>query len=318
MSYKLVDEYLNYLLNNKNRSINTFNAYRRDLEEFHIYLKEQRYPNTEFAEEFYSHIKLADVNSFVSYLKQDKTINGKEKKGNSPSSINRKGICVKEFFKFLRKNGYVDKSIAEDLELPKIGKRIHETLTIDEVNKLISIADDKGNRYRVRDVCMLIFFLSMGFRVSELCNLKLENIKTDEIIIKGAKGNKERKAFLYEAAIKALENYLEYRKERGLENTEYLFVSRSGKKLEDVGINKIIKKYAKEAGIDKDITAHSLRHSFATLAYNEGNLDIVQLQALLGHENISTTKIYTKINESKLRESANKNPLAHIKINETD
>lgn len=302
MSYEMVDNYINYITNNKGKSLNTAKAYNRDLNELHIFLV-NKYHNPELNKEFYNSISLIDLDSFMVYLKKEKN--------NSPASRNRKGIAVREFFKYLKRIKYVTEDIAEDLELPKIPQRLHISLTLEEAVKIIDVANNKGNKFRSRDTCILMFFLTTGLRVSELCNIKLDDIQGNvlKVIVKG---DKQRKVFLSDSVLKILNEYLEYREANKLDAQEYLFVSKNGKQLKTSDIDYMVKKYAKKADINKKISAHKLRHSFASISYNNGKVDIRSLQELLGHKNISTTQIYTNVNDDMLEESINKNPITHI------
>ena len=161
---------------------------------------------------------------------------------------------------------------------------------------------DKGNKNYYRDYCILTLFLNCGMRLSELCNIEIEKIKGDTLTIIG-KGNKERTVYLNEASIAAIENYLKNRNDSKAteEAKKYLFLSSKYRPIKNAGFK------------DQKYTPHKLRHTAATLMYKYGNVDIRSLQNILGHENISTTQIYTHVDDETLREAVKTNPLANIK-----
>lgn len=313
MVFKMVENYIEFLKENKNRSQNTCKSYHHDLVEFHNWLLQQ-YPSTIFNKDFYKNITISDMDAFVRYLKRNKLVNGKIKKGNSAASINRKQICIKEFWKFLQRNDYINENIAEKLELVKIPERLHEWLSEEQVVNLINtIASNTKDRFRVRNSTIVLLFIVTGLRVSELCNIRLSDIKDGMLYCVG-KGNKERKIPLSISTLKTLNKYLDDKKQNGFIDTEYLFVSKSGSKLATTDIDYMLKKYSKKCNINiSSMSAHKLRHSFASISYIK-NVDIRSLQLLLGHSSIKTTEIYAHQNDKILQESINKNPLAHLNI----
>lgn len=302
MCYKAVDSYINFLLNNKRKSLNTEKAYKRALIEFHNFISNKN-SDVIFDRKFYQSISLIDLDNFIAYL-------NKEKK-NSASTINQKGTIIKEFGKYLKRIGYLKENIFEDVELPEIPQRLHVTLTEEEAIRLLNAVKSDTSKFKIRNTAIILTFLTTGVRVSELCDIEPSNIRENTLYVIG-KGNKERKIYLPDSTLKVLEEYLEFKKKNNLENTKYLFVSKTGSQLKTPNIDDLIKKYCQLAGINKNISAHKLRHSFASISHNVGNVDIRSLQELLGHSSIKTTQIYVSVNDEKLKDSINKNPLAHI------
>lgn len=200
------------------------------------------------------------------------------------------------------------------MESPKINKRHPIYLTLDESVSLLSSLDTNNCNY-LRDYCILTLFLNCGMRLSELCSIKIDKIKGDTLTIIG-KGNKERTVYLNDACISAINNYLSKRNDSKAtdENKKYLFLSSRNTPINKRTVELLVKKHVKNAGLtNAKYTPHKLRHTAATLMYKHGNVDIRSLQSILGHENISTTQIYTHVDEEILREAANSNPLANIK-----
>ena len=227
-----------------------------------------------------------------------------------PSSIARKASALRSFYKFLMLEKIITKNPAKDLELPKRGRALPKYLSREEIELLISSAGDVKNSIRLR--CMIELLFASGLRVSELCELPMSANLGDKLLIHG-KGAKERLVPMHEAAQDALHKWLNV---RGEVDSKYIFPSNSatGHITRD-GFFKILKKCATLSGIDpKRVSPHVLRHSFAShLLAGGANLRIIQ--TMLGHEDISTTQIYTHVLPEKLRDTVEKaHPLAHNKI----
>lgn len=227
-----------------------------------------------------------------------------------PSSIARKASALRSFYKFLMLEKIITKNPTSNLELPKRGRALPKYLSPQEIELLISSAGDTKNSVRLR--CMLELLYASGLRVSELCELPLSANLGDKLLIHG-KGAKERLVPMHEAAQDALHKWLEL---RGDNDSKYVFPtnSQTGHITRD-GFFKILKKCAVLAGIDPHrVSPHVLRHSFAShLLANGANLRIIQ--TMLGHEDISTTQIYTHVLPEKLRDTVESaHPLAHNEI----
>lgn len=284
----LIAQFFNYLLVEKGLTKNTLYNYRIDLNQFIYYLKS------------IDKNSISDINSellvnFIDFLK---------KRRMSSRSLARKIVTLKNFFKYLIVDNIIDSNPAAILESQKIGIHLPEYLIIDEVEKLLNIFH-MDDQYEMRDKTIIELMYSTGLRVSEVSDLKKSNVNVIEkyIKIKG-KGNKERIIPIGHRAVDLINQYLlEIRPilEKVNKHNDYLFLNWMGGRLSRVSIWKIIKNYALKAGITKNISPHTLRHSFATHLLNNG-ADLRSVQELLGHSDISTTQIYTHLNYKKLKE----------------
>ncbi|MCC5433210.1 tyrosine recombinase XerC [Clostridium perfringens] len=317
---KRVIEFLNYLENVKGKSLNTIKGYSVDLGLFFKFLKVykglennielekiEEVEISDLGDNFIKDITLSDIYAFLAFLEKVRN--------NSAYARARKVATLKSFFKFLNsKIKLIDENPTVELESPKINKRHPVYLTLDQSITVLN-SMDKGNKNYYRDYCILTLFLNCGMRLSELCNIEIEKIKGDTLTIIG-KGNKERTVYLNEASIAAIENYLKNRNDSKAteEAKKYLFLSSKYRPINKRSVEILVKKHIENAGFkDQKYTPHKLRHTAATLMYKYGNVDIRSLQNILGHENISTTQIYTHVDDETLREAVKTNPLANIK-----
>ena len=317
---KRVIEFLNYLENVKGKSLNTIKGYSVDLGLFFKFLKVykglennielekiEEVEISDLGDNFIKDITLSDIYAFLAFLEKVRN--------NSAYARARKVATLKSFFKFLNsKIKLIDENPTVELESPKINKRHPVYLTLDQSITVLN-SMDKENKNYYRDYCILTLFLNCGMRLSELCNIEIEKIKGDTLTIIG-KGNKERTVYLNEASIAAIENYLKNRNDSKAteEAKKYLFLSNKYRPINKRSVEILVKKHIENAGFkDQKYTPHKLRHTAATLMYKYGNVDIRSLQNILGHENISTTQIYTHVDDETLREAVKTNPLANIK-----
>lgn len=317
---KRVIEFLNYLENVKGKSLNTVKGYSVDLGLFFKFLKVykglennielekiEEVEISDLGDNFIKDITLSDIYAFLAFLEKVRN--------NSAYARARKVATLKSFFKFLNsKIKLIDENPTVELESPKINKRHPVYLTLDQSITVLN-SMDKGNKNYYRDYCILTLFLNCGMRLSELCNIEIEKIKGDTLTIIG-KGNKERTVYLNEASIAAIENYLKNRNDSKAteEAKKYLFLSSKYRPINKRSVEILVKKHIENAGFkDQKYTPHKLRHTAATLMYKYGNVDIRSLKNILGHENISTTQIYTHVDDETLREAVKTNPLANIK-----
>ena len=235
----------------------------------------------------------------------------------SPVTLNLKLNGIKSFFHFLYRDELIGKDPAKDIELSKIGRHLPDVLTEEEVNTMLD-SFDENNIYELRNKTILEVLYSAGLRVSELCNLKTNNINLKECQLRVlGKGDKERIAYIGAKAAKLIEKYYDLSRPKLLkgEENQFLFVSNSGEQLSRAYILTIIKKCAKICNINKNVHPHTFRHSFAThLLENDADLRSVQL--LLGHADISTTEIYTHLSNSKLKDEYKKHHPFSIKKEE--
>jgi len=276
---KMIEMFINHILIEKNLSLNTANAYKNDLNKFKIFIEQKNVDINKLDYEIFT--------SFIIFLK---------KKNYSSTSIVRIISGVRNFYKFLVARGYI-KNPEVNIESPKIEKKLPEVLTEEEIEKLLNV--NKVSRKHLRNLAILELFYSSGLRISELCNLKINdlNLENGFIRVKG-KGNRERIALLNKFSVEMLRKYLSERK-TGID--EYLFLNNRNKKISRQSVWKVVKKYAKYAGIGKDVKPHTLRHTFATHLLERG-MDLRVVQELLGHKSIATTEIYTHLNRKKIKE----------------
>lgn len=278
--------YQRYLKLERNFTANTVDAYMRDLQKLMDYLRAEGIDPVE--------VKLEDLQHFAASLHDI---------GISPRSQCRILSGVRAFYRFLFVDGWVDSDPSELLESPQIGEHLPEVLSTEEVDMLEKAIDlSKWEGHRNKAIIEVLF--SCGLRVSELVNLKLSNLYLDEefLLVEG-KGRKERLVPISPRAIKELGYWFDDRCRMDIKPGEedYVFLNRRGAHLTRTMILIMIKRLAEEAGIHKTISPHTLRHSFAT-ALLEGGADLRAIQAMLGHESIGTTEIYTHIDTHTLRE----------------
>lgn len=284
---ELLKEYNYYLSGELNLSNNTKISYNNDLKKYIIHL--QKYRNVKDAKD----ITTEDIRSYLATLKR---------RNLQASSRARTLTAIKSFHKFLSLEKYTNINASELIDAPKQEKKLPIILSITEVDKIIEsieLSDAKD----IRDRTMIELAYSCGLRVSELVNLETTDLHLDMGFIKIlGKGNKERIVPVGEIALDTINKYLkESRPQFQKTHTKGMFLNRSGTKLTRHAFNKILKERSINAGITKDVNPHMLRHSFASHLLENGT-DLRFIQELLGHENISTTEIYTHINNKKLRE----------------
>ncbi len=284
-SVEIMKGYLRYLKLERSYSPNTVEAYHRDvLLLLEFFRKKEISP---------ADARLEDLEQFSA---------GLHDLGEGPRSQARILSGVRSFYRYLQLEGYLKMDPSELLESPQIGEHLPEYLTTDEVDQLEASIDlSKWEGQRNKAIIEVLF--SCGLRVSELVNLQLSNLYLDEKFVRViGKGNKERLVPISDAAIKELNLWFYDRRQMDIKPGEegYVFLNRRGHHLTRVMILIMIKKRAQDAGIKKTISPHTLRHSFAT-ALLRGGADLRAIQAMLGHENIGTTEIYTHLETSDLR-----------------
>lgn len=280
-----LDQFIDFLEVERGVSLNTIQSYRRDIEKFIRYAQAKK--------KDISSISREELMSFLVQLKKD---------GLAATSIARNLASLKTFWKFLAMERIVPENVAAVIETPKTWKTIPDVLNRQEVEKLLGAPSRKGLT-GPRDKAILELMYATGLRVSEVKDLKKANVNLEAGFVKcSGKGGKERVVPLGKVAKEAIERYIATSRKKLLskKEDEHLFLSRLGKRLSRQSIWKIIQKYAKQAGIKKHITPHTLRHSFATHLL-EGGAELRGVQEMLGHADISTTQIYTHINKDKLK-----------------
>lgn len=282
----LVDQFLDYLSVERGLSRNTISSYRQDLAKFTEYLSSRRAGNIKEATRH-------DISKYLYFLKD---------KGLAANSIARNLAAIKVFYRFLVAERIIKEDAAGAMESPRLLKSLPEVLDTNEVTRMLEVPD-KRNLLGVRDKAVLELMYATGMRVSEMTDLLLGSLNLDVGFIRcKGKGGKERIIPVGRHAKLALAKYLEKARPRlsGSLEEKHLFVSRLGKKISRQSLWKLLKKYAREAGIKRKITPHTLRHSFATHLLEKG-ADLRSVQEMLGHADISTTQIYTHIDKARLK-----------------
>lgn len=281
-----VENFINFLERDKRLSLNTLQSYRRDIEQYTTYLREINATN----------ISATNKTTVIAYLLH------LQKKGRATSTISRNLASIRSFYQFLHKNKIIDLDPTSELESPKVEKKLPQILSTQEVELLLDqpkCLDLKG----IRDKAMLELLYATGIRVSELISLNLTDINLDLGFIKCNKGTRERSIPIGSISVAAVNEYLLKSRNFLIQdaNEEALFVNVNGKRLTRQGFWKIIKHYKNQANINKDITPHTLRHSFAAHLLENG-ADLRSIQEMLGHSDISSTQIYAQIAKNKIKE----------------
>jgi integrase/recombinase XerD len=282
----LVEQFLDYVSLERGLAENTRSAYASDIEAFHGFLisKKIRSFNT------------VTRKHILDFLTAEKN------RGMKMSSISRRLVSIKIFFRYLHQESLLGKNVTEVMDSPQLGRILPTTLTHKEVERLLSAPDDKS-RYGLRDSAMLEIFYATGIRVSECAALKLDDIHFDSGYLRClGKGNKVRIVPFGETARQHLERYLSEARPSFSDNPgeRHVFLTYRGKKFSRKGIWLLIKKHGANAGIAKTISPHTLRHSFAShLLANGAPLRVIQ--EMLGHADIATTQVYTHVDQGMLK-----------------
>ncbi|MFC1666872.1 tyrosine recombinase XerC [Candidatus Omnitrophota bacterium] len=278
---RYIQKFIIYLKIEKNSSPHTFTNYQIDLKEFNDSIKQKPLEN----------ITHVDVRLFLARLKE---------KNFSKRSVARKMACLRSFFKFLCREGYIKTNPAITLQTPKLERRLPIFLDTGDVVKLVE-SPDLSDIYGLRDRAILETLYSSGIRVSELVGLNKENVDFISGVLKVyGKGKKERLAPIGDRALKAMRNYLEKIGTLSIKEKKAVFVNKSGRRMSDRAVRRIVEKYIRKTSLNEKISPHSLRHSFATHLLDRG-ADLRSVQELLGHANLSTTQIYTHVTTERMK-----------------
>jgi len=288
-----IKRFLTYLVVEKGFSENTIAAYRNDL-----------YQLASFVEEEAAKRSLAP--SWVSFSRQGMLsylLNLKER-NYAPTTAARKVAAAKSFFSFVVAEGILKDNPTQDLRSPKVGKSLPKPISVSQVHRLLEQPTKLSTPEAKRDEAMLALLYATGMRVSELMSLNLGDVDTVGGYVRCfGKGHKERLIPIYEQAASLVEEYITTARlqlTRSNKTEKALFLNRRGERLTRQGFWQILKGYAKSAGLEKEISPHTLRHSFATHMLN-GGADLRSVQELLGHANISTTQVYTHLTSEHIR-----------------
>jgi integrase/recombinase XerD len=315
--FDLLERFLGYFQAIKARSPLTIREYRYDLVLFFRYLLRRRGlapADQSWAEISISaidsnllrSIQLTDFYAYITWLSQERHC--------GPATRARKIAALRAFFNYLKNKAYVcDVNVAAELESPKLLKRLPRHLSLDESRQLLQTAADSDHQWSNRDYCILTLFLNCGLRLAELCGINSSNIREDTLVVLG-KGGKERTIYLNSACLEAIELYRQERPKTGLKTPEAFFISRLSQRISPKTVQYLIKKYIAAAGLDSArYSVHKLRHTAATLMYKYGKVDIRALQIILGHVSVSTTEIYTHVDDESLHHAVEQNPLNQVR-----
>lgn len=282
----LVQKFISFLERDKRLSMNTLQSYKRDIEQYMTYLLETNMNNI-------SNTTKATIIAYLLHL---------QKKGRATSTISRNLASIRSFYQYITKNKLIEHDPTAELESPKVQKKLPQILSTQEVELLLEqpkCVDLKG----YRDKAMLELLYATGIRVSELISLNMTDINLDMGFIRCNKGTRERMIPIGSMAVSALREYLSKARDLMIQDSDEkaIFVNVNGRRLTRQGFWKIIKQYKNQAKINKDITPHTLRHSFAAHLLENG-ADLRSIQEMLGHSDISSTQIYAQIAKNKIKE----------------
>jgi len=313
----VLKKFLGYLQTVKGKSLKTVEEYFLDLRTFFRYIKIKKYivpKNTVFEDisisdvtiDLLKTITLLDIFEYMNYLSKERQ--------NKSAARSRKCSSLRMFFKYLtNKTGELKVNPTEELETPKLGKHLPKFLTLEQSKMLLNTVSSCAGKFKERDYCIITIFLNCGLRLSELVGIDFNDIKPDGTLKVIGKGNKERIVYLNEACKKSIENYKKVRPNDKIKDKNALFISRQHNRISVKTVQLIVNKYLKMAGLGElGCSVHKLRHTAATLMYQYGNTDIRILKEILGHENLSTTEIYTHISNSQIKKAADSNPLNNL------
>ncbi len=312
-----VIQFIYYQSNVKNKSELTLNEYCLDLRLFLRFLiisgSKKKFTDEEIcsiditglSNDFYKNITLNDAYRFLSYCKETRL--------NKERSRARKASAIRTFFKYLKINGIIDDNPMINLDSPKLKKSLPKYLTIDQAQKLLTSVDGK---HKERDYCILTLFLNCGMRLSELVSINYNEIKYEEstafTVITG-KGNKQRTIYFNNACVNAIKSYLAVRPSDAVIDKYALFLSNRKTRISIKTVQHLVDVYLDKAGLSgMGFSVHKLRHTAATLMYQTGKVDVLELKELLGHENLNTTQIYTHLESEKLKKAVDANPLSNF------
>lgn len=314
----LLRDYLYYMQTVKGKSPQTVDEYFIDIRTFLRFLKIKKNmvsPSVEFKdikiddldENFFKSVTLLDAYEFMNYLLRERK--------NDSSARARKTSAIKGFYNYLTvKKHILDKDPLKELERPKEKKSLPKFLTLEQSIDLLNAVEGKNKE---RDYAILTLFLNTGMRLAELVGLNYTDIRDDNSCRVVGKGNKERIIYLNSACINAVQDYMKVRPADGVTDKHALFLSARKRRISRESVQKIVYKYLEKIGLDSQgYSAHKLRHTAATLMYQEGNVDIRVLKEILGHENLGTTEIYTHLNTKQLEKAASSNPLNKVRKKE--
>lgn len=311
---KLVQQYLVYIEAIKEHSELSVLEYAGDLRTFFRYLVKEKglspadvsYEDTDISKidlDFIKSITLNDAYQFLIYCKNERR--------NNEATRARRVVSIRRFFTYLTDNlGLLETNPMKNLDTPKIKKSLPKYLTLDEAQRLLSVIDGK---FKERDFAIITLFLNCGMRLAELVSIDYNDIRSDNTLTITGKGNKERTVYLNNACIDAIDAYMKVRPNEGVKDRA-LFLSARNQRISPRMVEIMVNKNLEKASLGgRGLSVHKLRHTAATLMYQHGNVDVLLLKEILGHENLGTTEIYTHITKEQTRKAIETNPLADNK-----
>lgn len=316
-------EFSNYKIAVQGRSKLTVEQYLLDLDQFFRYLlcsrnhKNNRFSQEQFEEQSLDEVDIplcgsvspAEIIAFVGWEASERD--------NKPAARARKLSAIRSFYKFLTSSKhYLTENPARDIESPRVKQALPKFLTLEESLLLLdTIRADGESKTMRRDYCMVTLFLNCGMRLSELVGISLSDIDPElrSLRVVG-KGNKERMIYLNEACKESIVEWLRTRSQQDIQDKNALFLSNRGIRISNKTVQYTVYKYLDKAGLgNRKLSTHKLRHTAATLMYQEGGVDVRVLKDILGHAQLNTTQIYTHVSNSQMEEAMAKNPLAKKK-----
>jgi site-specific recombinase XerD len=293
--------------------VRTVEGYFIDLREFFRYIKISRglvSKETKFEKisildvnlDLIESVRLTDVFEFMNYMASVRN--------NNNNTRSRKCSSLRSFYHYLYSTtGQIKHNPVQELSNPKIAKKLPKYLDLEQSIDLLNSVEGK---FKERDYCILTLFLNCGMRLSELVGINLSDIRSDNSLRITGKGNKQRVIYLNEACVNAINAYKRVRPVDGVIDRDALFISQQRKRISPKTVQHLVKKYLSKINLCDGYSTHKLRHTAATLMYQQGNVDTRVLKDILGHENMNTTEIYTHLSSEQIKGAINSNPLAHL------
>lgn len=290
-----IQQFLDYLVAEKNYTQNTIAAYRNDLTQFYQFLTEE---DNAAEPQSWSEVDKQRIVGFILYLKERKY---------ASSTVARKVAAIKSYFHYLHDEGIIAEDPTVGLESPQVKKHLPKAISVEDIERLLAEPTKSDSPKALRDTALLEVLYATGMRVTEIVSLNVSDVDLEAgTVLCSGKGDRERLVPIYDRATQVLAEYLEEGRPKLLSDPEEeaLFLNHRGRRLTRQGLWLIIKHYVEEVGIEGEVTPHTLRHSFATHMLH-GGAKLRDVQKLLGHANISTTQVYTQVTRDHLREVYN-------------
>lgn len=313
---QLVQDYLVYVEAIKGHSELSVLEYASDLRTFFRYMAKHKHLCPADVEDDEIDLRGIDINFIKSITLNDAytfLIYCKNIRKNNETTRARRVVSIRRFFSYLSDNlGLLETNPMKNLDAPKTKKALPKYLTLEEAERLLSVVDGKNKE---RDYAIITLFLNCGMRLAELVSIDYNDIRSDGTLVITGKGNKERIVYLNQACIDAITAYMKVRPNDKVKDRA-LFLSSRYQRISHRMVETLVNKYLEKAGLGgRGLSVHKLRHTAATLMYQHGNVDVLVLKEILGHENLGTTEIYTHIQSDATKRAIDSNPLSGSKPN---